>query len=63
MSAASGCNKKRFSGGAVIQKERHVTSKGFLISRAKVEQSTSQQFFGLACDDDSIGLDEQLRVK
>jgi hypothetical protein len=70
MSPASGCNSKKFTGGAGIQKElqgfaafvayQECHYKGLSASRATLEQSIGQQFFGVESDEDSIGLSEQL---
>ena len=68
--ASGGCNNKRFTGGAGIQKElqgfaafvayQECHYKGLSASKGTLEQSIGQQFFGVEGDEDSIGLSEQL---
>ena len=68
--ASGGCNNKRFTGGAGIQKElqgfaafvayQECHYKGLSASKGTLEQSIGQQFFGFEGNEDSIGLSEQL---
>ena len=68
--SSGGCNNKRFTGGAGIQKElqgfaafvayQECHYKGLSASKGTLEQSIGQQFFGVEGNEDSIGLSEQL---
>ena len=68
--SSGGCNNKKFTGGAGIQKElqglvafvayQECHYKGLSASKGALEQSNGQQFFGVEGNEDSIGLSEQL---